>query len=191
MKRNLPRPDSQLKGPFRIDGTSPRGLSCLYPFFFMKKINEFFLSIACLALVTSMIMAVANMILRPFGHPITGSFELMGLGSAIVTALGLGYSYEKKAHIAVDILFKHLHKSLRKILSLAGRVVCSLFFLAISWKMLLLAINFMENGELSETLCIPFYPVTMLVALGVLILAMNLLSNDLRDTFTQDQGDKK
>ena len=153
----------------------------------MNKVNGFFLHIACLVLVATMIMAVANMVLRPFGYPITGSFELMGFGSAIVTALGLGYSYEKKAHIAVDILFKHFSKGARKILSFLGQMVCSLFFFAISWKMSLLALNFMENGELSETLCIPFYPVTMTVALGVLILGINLFATGLKTLLSKDK----
>ncbi len=140
----------------------------------MSAVNKFLLQMAGVILVATMAMAVLNMILRPFGHPITGSFELMGFGSAMVTALGLGFSLEKNAHIAVDILFDRLPRPLRRCLALLGQVVCALFFVAISLKMFSLSINFMKNGELSETLEIPFYPVTMIISAGILCLSLNM-----------------
>ncbi len=140
----------------------------------MSRINRFLLSFAAIVLMATMVMAVLNMILRPLGHPITGSFELLGFGSALVTGLGLGYSYEKKAHIAVDILFNRFSRPWKRALSVLGQFCCGLFFAAISWKMLTLGLSFRENGELSETLGIPFYPVTILVALGVMVLSLNL-----------------
>ncbi len=139
--------------------------------------------------MASMIMAVTNMILRPFGHPITGSFELMGFGSAIVTGLGLGYSYEKKAHIAVDILFRRFPRTWKNFLSFTGKLASGLFFASVSWKMVAMALNFRESGELSETLCIPFYPVTVLVSMGLFILSLNLLISAFRDSFQRDKGE--
>ncbi len=158
---------------------------------FISRINKFCMAISGLVLMATMVMAVLNMILRPLGHPITGSFELLGFGCAIVTALGLGYSYERKVHIAVDILFKKLSAPLRKFLALLGQLVCGAFFLAVAWKMTLLAMNFMENGELSETLGIPFYPVTGLVALGVFFLSLNIFHSAFSNIFPGRSGVKK
>ncbi len=153
----------------------------------MSSVNKFLLHAAGAILVATMAMAVLNMILRPFGHPITGSFELMGFGSAMVTALGLGFSLEKKAHISVDILFDRLPRQLRRCLALLGQVVCGLFFMAISMKMFSLSVNFMENGELSETLEIPFYPVTMIVSAGIFCLSLNMFLRAWK-TFFQARG---
>jgi len=149
------------------------------------------MAIAGVVLMATMVMAVMNMILRPLGHPITGSFELLGFGCAIVTALGLGYSYERRVHIAVDILFRRFPKPLRRVLALIGQLVCGAFFLAVAWKMMTLAINFKANGELSETLAIPFYPVTGLVALGVFLLSLNIFLSAFSNLFSIRSGVKK
>lgn len=146
----------------------------------MSRINRILLAAACIFLILTIFTAVANMILRPFGHPITGSFELMGYGSAIITALGLGLSQEKKSHIAVDILFRHFSRTLRKRLYFAGLLLSGFFFLAVSARLFQFALDLRENGELSETLMLPFYPVAMIVSLGLLVLTMNLLYDALR-----------
>ncbi len=124
------------------------------------------------------------MILRPLGHPITGSFELMGYGSAIVTSMGLGFSQEKRSHISVDILFKYFSRSWRKWLSMTGLLVSCVFFLAASTRLFLFGLDLRANGELSETLMLPFYPVVMVVSLGLFVLALNIardMANLIRD----------
>jgi len=140
----------------------------------VSRINSILVVLACVVLVMTIIIAVANMILRPLGHPITGSFEIMGYGSALVTSLALGFSQEKKSHIAVNILFKHFSRPWRRWLSAAGLVVCAAFFLATSVRLFLFAMDLRKNGELSETLMLPFYPVVIVVSLGLFILTLNL-----------------
>ncbi len=149
----------------------------------MSRINSILLGIACIVLVLTVFVAVINMILRPFGHPVTGSFEVMGYGSAVVTALGLGFSQEKKSHISVDILFRHFPYRVRIWLSAIGLGICALFFGAVSVRLFQFALDLKANGELSETLMIPFYPVVMIVAFGVMILTVNLAHDALSVLF--------
>lgn len=141
----------------------------------MKRINILLLWIGCAVFMLTMCLAILNMALRPLGHPIAGSFELMGFGCAVLTALGLGYSQETRSHISVDILFRHFPRRLRRLLNGAGSLASGLFFLAASWRIFKMALSYREYGELSETLRMPFYPVTMIAALGTLILSVNLL----------------
>ncbi len=141
----------------------------------MKKINRYCLFLSIFALIAIMIIAAVNMLFRPFGYPLTGSFELMGYGSAIITGLGLGFSYEQKSHIAVDIVFKKFPKKVRLFLSSIGNMACAIFFFLVSKKMLNIAVGFKESGELSETLRVPFYPVTIAVAFGLFVLSLNII----------------
>ncbi len=142
----------------------------------MKRINILLLWAGCVVFMFTMCLAIFNMILRPMGHPIAGSFELMGLGCAVLTALGLGYSQETRSHISVDILFRHFPASVKRALNGAGSLITGLFFMAAAWRIFKMALAYREYGELSETLRLPFYPITMLVALGIFVLSLNLLS---------------
>ncbi len=126
-------------------------------------------------LLLTMIEAVANMLLRPFGHPIQGSFELMGFGAAAVAALGLANSQERKVHICVDILFSRFSPGIKHFLASLGNLLCSIFFGMAAWRISELALRLWRSGEVSETLRIPFYPFTGIVALGFWALSFTLL----------------
>jgi len=125
-------------------------------------------------LFATMLMAVANMVLRPLGFPVTGSFELMGLGCAITAALGLAMAQEHKSHISVEILFSHLPPGLRSILNAAGCIICALLFSSASWRLFQMGLTQFETGEVSETLRMPFYPAIWIVAAGFAALALRL-----------------
>ncbi len=125
-------------------------------------------------LFATMIIAVVNMILRPFGYPVTGSFELMGLGCAVTAALGLALAQEYKSHISVDILFNHLPGGLRSVLRAAGSLACCLLFSAAAWRLFQMGMTQLETGEVSETLRIAFYPVIWVVAAGFAALSLRL-----------------
>ena len=144
------------------------------PHYTVTRINAVLLGLASVTLLLTILVAVANMLLRPLGHPITGSFEIMGYGSAVVTALALGFSQERKSHIAVNILFKHFSPCWRKWLSMAGLFVSTVFFGAVAARLFVFALDLKKNGELSETLMLPFYPVAFIVSFGLFILSLNL-----------------
>ncbi len=128
-----------------------------------------------LALFATMLIAVANMCLRPFGHPVTGSFELMGLGCAITAALGLAMAQEAGSHISVDILFNRFPLLLRRFLSAAGSLVCAGLFVAAAWRLWHMGMTQLDTGELSETLRLPFYPVIWIAGAGFGLLALRLV----------------
>jgi TRAP-type C4-dicarboxylate transport system permease small subunit len=122
-----------------------------------------------------MVMAVANMVLRPLGIPLTGSFELMGLGCAVTAALGFALAQEQKSHIAVDILFSHFPPVVRAVLNAIGCLICTLLFTAASWRLFHMGLIQLETGEVSETLRLPFYPVIWIVAAGFAALSLRLV----------------
>ncbi len=142
---------------------------------FLSWLNLWFIRAGCAVLFATMLIAVANMALRPLGLPITGSFELMGMGCAITAALGLSMAQAEKSHIAVGILFRCLPHGLRKFLSATGSIICALLFSAAAWRLFQTGLTQLKTGEVSETLRMPFYPVIWVVALGFAALAMRLV----------------
>jgi TRAP-type C4-dicarboxylate transport system permease small subunit len=130
---------------------------------------------ACAVLLVTMVMAVINMIGRPLKMPIQGSFELMGLGGALIVALSLGYSQESRTHISVDILFDTFPPRLKAVCIATGDLVCSAFFGIAAWQMVRFGRKLYATGEVSETLGLPVYSVVFAVAAGLAGLALTQL----------------
>ena len=138
-------------------------------------INRTFMGVACVVLLATMVMAVINMIGRPLKIPVAGSFELMGLGGALIVALTLGYSQERRTHIAVDILFNYFPPRLQHLFIATGDLVCAAFFGIAAWQMARFGRKLYITGEISETLGLPVYPVVFAVAAGLAGLALTQL----------------
>ncbi len=142
---------------------------------FVGGLNRIFMWGACIVLCATMMMAVVNMIGRPLKMPIQGSFELMGLGGALIVALTLGYSQESRTHISVDILFNYLPTRLKAVCIATGDLICSAFFGIAAWQMARFGFKLYTTGEVSETLGLPVYPVVFAVAAGLAGLALTQL----------------
>ncbi len=142
--------------------------------------NRSLLFLGSIFFLGSMVLAVANMILRPLGHSIPGAYELLGYGSAAFVALGLGYSGSEKVHISVDILFRLLPRGIGKWLEAFGFLISGAFFLFAVYGVGKLGIRYFRVNEVSETLQIPFYPVVFLVTLGFFLFGLNLLRSAIK-----------
>jgi TRAP-type C4-dicarboxylate transport system permease small subunit len=138
-------------------------------------LNQVLLWIAGLFLVAMITITGANIVLRQFGLPIRGTFELMGYFGAVVTALALGYTQVKRGHIAVDIVVLRFSEKTQRILLAVNHLVCLAFFIIVTLQVYKYATTLWETGEVTETLQIVYYPFTYAVALGCLILAFTFL----------------
>ncbi len=148
-------------------------------------LNRLFLFSAGLVLLLMMILACANMVLRFWGYPLQGTFELMGFGGALVASLALGGTQLKQGHIHVDIL-QPGNKILDKILNLVGRLLCILFFSLLAWQLFALGQEIKASGELSETLHLAYYPMLYAVGLGFILLVMVLILQTIQELRGQD-----
>ncbi len=141
----------------------------------ITRFNSVLLWAAAIVMLAAMAIAVVNMIGRPFKSPVQGSFELMGLASAVIAAFALGYTQEKKNHIAVDILFKHFPPRVQRVLDAISNLTCAIFFGLAAYRMALFGLKLKTTGEVSETLGIVTYPFVFCVMLGLVALSLTLL----------------
>lgn len=148
-----------------------------------KILNQVLLWIAGLFLLAMITITGANIVLRLFGLPLRGTFELMGYFGAVVTAFALGYTQIKRVHIAVDIVVLRFSKKSQKILHAVNHLVCMVFFVIVTRQVSKYATTLWETGEVTETLQIVYYPFTYAVALGCLILAFTFFVDFLKSIF--------
>ncbi|QGG49438.1 tripartite ATP-independent periplasmic transporter, DctQ family [Heliorestis convoluta] len=123
-----------------------------------------FLAGSCLLLM--MALVVGNAVMRFFGAPILGTTEIVGWLTALSIALGLGYTQITRGYVEINALVERFPPLLKKILHKAVLVTSMLFFALVSWQLVLYGLTVKQNGNLSETLWIPFYPLIFLIALG-------------------------
>jgi TRAP-type C4-dicarboxylate transport system permease small subunit len=122
-------------------------------------------AIAGAALAFLMLLTVADVVLRLFGHPIVGTYELVAVSGAVAIGLALPITSWVRGHIYVDSFAERLPRVPRVVLTVATRLlVLGLFFL-IGWNLLKYAASLRAAGEVTPTLHVPFYPVV--VAIGV------------------------
>lgn len=140
------------------------------------------------ALVGMIALTCANIFVRTLWDPLRGTFELMGYGGAVVTALALGYTQKRRGHIAVNVLINRFPPRVQKALNSFNDAACAIFFAVLAWQLTLKAGGFVETGEVSETLRIAFYPFTYTVAAGCGLLALVFVLSLLRDLLSEADG---
>jgi TRAP-type C4-dicarboxylate transport system permease small subunit len=126
-------------------------------------------AIAGAALAFLMLLTVADVVLRLFGHPIVGTYELVAVAGAVAIGLSLPITSWVRGHIYVDSFVARLPRVPRAILTIVTRLmVLGLFFL-IGWNLLKYGMALRAAGEVTPTLRVPFYPVVVSVGVSCLV----------------------
>jgi TRAP-type C4-dicarboxylate transport system permease small subunit len=136
--------------------------------------------VACAAVVIMMLLTCADVILRLFGHPILGTYEMIGFSGAVVISFALAYTSLEKGHIAVELLVDHLPKRLQVFINGINSLIGAALFSLIAWQSFVYAGDLRESGEVSLTLQIPTYPFVYGISVGCGLLCLVLLADAIR-----------
>jgi TRAP-type C4-dicarboxylate transport system permease small subunit len=117
-------------------------------------------AIAGAALTFIMLLTVSDVVLRFFGHPIVGTFELVGLGGAVIIGFGIPITSWNRGHIFVDFLINSAPKGVRNGFNVVTRLVSIVLFIVVGWNLFVLGSDLIRSGEVTTTLLLPFYPVS-------------------------------
>lgn len=138
----------------------------------LKKINSLQLFLGGCFLVMMVFLTCANILLRQFGVPVRGTFEIMGFLGAVIFAFSLGYSHEKKEHLYVSVIFDRFPEKVKKAARVTNSLVCIFFFSLVSWQLIKKALILKNVHEVSETLRIAYYPFILVLSFGVAVLVL-------------------
>jgi len=135
--------------------------------------------VAAFAIVAMMCLTCADIVLRLFGYPIAGTYELIGFLGSFAISFSLAYTSVEKGHIAVDIIFRRLPFRVQYVLEAIVEATGLLIFIIAAWQCVLYGLDLKSHQEVSMTLAIPIYPVVFGISLGCaflcLVLAFNLI----------------
>ena len=134
-------------------------------FAFVEGMSKLMQVVAGTALTFIMLLTGTDVALRIFGHPIIGTYEMVGLGGALVLGFALPMTSWLRGHIFVDFLYVKCPKKVQQAMNIATRIICIAVYLLIGWNLLLMGMGLHASGELTITRHLPFYPVAY--ALGL------------------------
>ena len=147
--------------------------------FFGKTVNQLSLIfdiVASASLTIIMLLTCSDVFMRYFfNHPLGGTYDLVGLGGAVIAAFAMPYTLLKGGHVAVDIVLRKLSKTKQVVIETITHIVGILLFLILVWQCVILAIDMKNAGEVTPTLLIPFYPVVYSMALCFLLLCLAIM----------------
>jgi len=120
-------------------------------------------------LVSMMLITVFDVMLRCIGRPVSGTYDVVALGGALVIGLSVPYATMKKGHIVVDVLVQRLSPRTQNVFVIGTRLVALGICFMIGWHLVKLGLDYYDNHEGSQTLQLSFYPIAYGLAAGFFV----------------------
>ena len=120
--------------------------------------------LACMILLT-----LVDVILRNFGHPITGSMEFIQYGGAIVFGFSIPYGTMLGAQVIVDIITERLSHRRKRMVNMITRCVGIILFLFVAYNFIVYGIDVQKTGERTASFKIPYYPFAFALSFSFLL----------------------
>ncbi len=141
----------------------------------VEKLSIFMQAVAAVALTFIMLLTVADVVLRLFGHPIVGTFEMVGLGGAVAIGFAIPITSWFRGHIYVDMVLNWMPKGLRNTFNVITRLIGIALFVVIGWQLFGIAYDYYKAGEVTLTRQLPFYPIAYGLGICAFIQALVLV----------------
>jgi TRAP-type C4-dicarboxylate transport system permease small subunit len=118
------------------------------------------------------VLTVCDVILRYFGVPILGTYEIVSMGGALIIGFSSFFTYWKKSHVRVDTFVNKYPKAVRHILHIITRVAILFMVGLTGLSLIVMGFDLLGTHEVTATLRVLYYPIVW--ALGVSFLMLSL-----------------
>ena len=115
--------------------------------------------VAGITLILVMLLVVLDVTMRYFGYPITGIYDLVALGGAIIIGFTCPYAARRRVHVYMEMIQQAHSRGVKKVLDVLTRLMAFSISLLIGWNLVGLGASFHLKGEASLTIQIAYYPV--------------------------------
>ncbi len=141
----------------------------------IKKMDTLLYIVSGGVLVVMVLVTLCDVILRNFGHPITGSMEIIQYGGAIVFGFSVPYATFLKAQVQVDLVLEKLKPKTQKTMTIVTRLLGIFLFLFVCYNFYLYGVDVKRTGELSPSFKIPYYPIVFALSFSFFFQSMTIL----------------
>ena len=130
----------------------------------LQKTSKWLAVIAGTALTLMMLLTVSDVVGRAFGHPVMGTYEVVGFMLALVIGFAIPKVSLARQHIYMDFIDR-LSKKNRAHMNIFTRVLCIILFVLIGYSLFGVGNEYRISGETSPTIMLPFYPLAYAVGI--------------------------
>jgi TRAP-type C4-dicarboxylate transport system permease small subunit len=127
-----------------------------------------------------MVLTCTDVVLRYFGYPIRGAYDITRVLGNVIFSLPIAYSYMKGYQVSVDSVFR---RTPRIVSAMVDSLIC-LFSMAItlmiSWRAIYLGYDLYVQGRVTDTIPIPLWPFISIMVLGFFVYGLVLLAGHLK-----------
>jgi TRAP-type C4-dicarboxylate transport system permease small subunit len=123
----------------------------------LQKTSKWLSVIAGTSLTLMMLLTVSDVVGRAFGHPIMGTYEVVGLMLALVIGFAMPKVSLARQHVYMDFIDR-LSKRNRALINIFTRILCIILFVLIGYSLFGVGNEYRVSGETSPTIRLPFYP---------------------------------
>ena len=124
----------------------------------LLKMIKFLNHIGGAALTCMMFLTVTDVVMRAFGHPIMGTYEIVGQSLALVIGFGIPKVSFDRGHVYMEFITDRLSKKSKAIMNTFTRLICIGLFILITYNLFGVGNEFRLSGEVTSTLRLPFFP---------------------------------
>jgi TRAP-type C4-dicarboxylate transport system permease small subunit len=144
------------------------------------KINKLMQIIGGIALTFMIILTTADVVLRAFGRPILGTYEIVAICGGVVIGFVTPLTSWMRGHISMDFVVNKLPDRGKNLVNIITRCIGIGSFLMISWNVMKIGTRFWTGGEVTGTLQLPLYPIAYGIAMCFFILSIVLFCDILK-----------
>ena len=128
--------------------------------------------VAGFSLLTMVLVTCADVVLRKFGHPLPGAYDIVKIAAGLTAACGLPYTTAVKGHVAVEFFHHRLGRRGRVIADSLIRVPIMAMFSLFTWQFTVYGARLRSSGEVSMTLQLPVFWVPYVMAFSCALVVL-------------------
>ncbi len=130
--------------------------------------------IAGVVLACMILLTLCDVILRNFGHPITGSMEIIQYGGCIVFGFAIPYGTLLGCQVLVDLITEKMSPEKKRVVEVITRCVGILLFLFVAYNFYVYGIDVQKTGERTASFAIPYYPFAFALSFAFLLQSLTI-----------------
>ena len=145
----------------------------------VEKVIKFMEIVAGVALTFIILITTADVLLRAFGHPILGTYEIVAIAGGVVIGFVTPITSWRRGHVYVDFVTAKFGRG-KKVIDSATRVVAIAILLVVGSSAMKIAGDLRRAGEVSATIELPLYPVAYAIGASLFMLSVAVFCDILK-----------